>query len=636
MLLFGGIVIPVFADEDTTPPEPPASEQGSSEQGSSEQGSSEQGSSEQGSTEQGSSEQGSSEQGSSEQGSSEQGSSEQGSSEQGSSEQGSGATARPVRTEQATPVPTLAPIAEPTVPEGYTAITTREELQAIAENPSGSYALMANIDMDGAEWTPIPFSGKLEGNGFALYNLRVRTPGKETVVTYDGNRKEYETVFGALFSVVTDAEITRLNLLNADIHVSTDQNCFLAAIAGYAKNTTFRACSVQARVQLELSGTNEGVGGLVGFSDESWYYDCAADAELTFLDSNEDIDCEEFMGGVFACGLGYMERCQVKTRGFAEIYGYAHGGGLVGMIKARRNTKFRARMVQCSSDTEISFFEVAPSKRCYCEPFVGEDNAGACYLSRNTKVHFEKSVSRTAKRIRPNPCEEDGATPAYRAVVTEPTCTEWGYTTYLCTTCDYAYTDNYTAPAHKYDQQTAEEPTCAKEGKAVFTCIYCGDSYTEALPKAEHTLAWVVTQPAEIGKEGVEQEQCSVCGETFASRAVPALDAPDAPDTPVLEIEAPSEPVTSLSLQPNPLSIPLKERGFLIPDNVSAELCAWSSDNPSIVSVDAHGGVTALSEGSTVIRCRYGDLEASATVTVQMSPLQWVRHYILFGWLWDK
>ena len=89
------------------------------------------------------------------------------------------------------------------------AIDSREGMEAIAQNPAGNYCITADIDMDGTPWTPIPFAGTLDGQGHTLYNLRVREPGAEVVGTFDGNRKTYDTVFGALFSTVTDATVKK-------------------------------------------------------------------------------------------------------------------------------------------------------------------------------------------------------------------------------------------------------------------------------------------------------------------------------------------------------------------------------------------------------------------------------------------
>ncbi|QNK56998.1 sugar-binding protein [Paenibacillus sp. PAMC21692] len=44
---------------------------------------------------------------------------------------------------------------------------------------------------------------------------------------------------------------------------------------------------------------------------------------------------------------------------------------------------------------------------------------------------------------------------------------------------------------------------------------------------------------------------------------------------------------------------------------------SWSSDNPSIATVDGNGLVQGVAAGSTVIRAGYGSLEANAVITVQ-------------------
>ncbi|MCR5751299.1 MAG: hypothetical protein K6G91_04995, partial [Kiritimatiellae bacterium] len=67
-------------------------------------------------------------------------------------------------------------IAGPVISDEPTLITTREGLAAIADNLAGSYALGAEIDLGGADWTPIgnvsaPFTGTLRGNNHAIRNL---------------------------------------------------------------------------------------------------------------------------------------------------------------------------------------------------------------------------------------------------------------------------------------------------------------------------------------------------------------------------------------------------------------------------------------------------------------------------------
>lgn len=504
-------------------------------------------------------------------------------------------------------------------------IDSRAALEAIADNPAGHYVLTADLNLDGTEWTPIPLTGSFDGNGHTLYNLRVRSVGDATAASYDGNRKEYETVFGGLFSTVIDAAVMNLNLVNADVAVSTGQNCFVAALAGYAQNSTFRDCTVQTRVRLTQSGAIAGVGGLIGFCDESWVYDCAADSELVFLDENQDVDCEEFLGGIFACGCGYVDHCTVKTRGFAEIYGYAHNGGAVGMVKNRRNTSFAPRIAYVTSDTEIAFFEVAPSRRCYCEAILGENCGKICRLTGNKTAHFEKQVSRKAMRIRPDACE----TPDHERVVTEPTCAEWGYTTVTCRGCGYSYRDDYTEPAHRYEA-VVTEPTCAAEGEIVYTCIHCGDRYTETLPMPEHTAEWVEVLAPEPGVEGLEEHRCTVCGAVLGTRPIEALPVP----------EEPEETVTDILVTPIEAHCGVGEQivltAVLEPESVPPQVLVWSSDDPSVATVSPVGVVTTVGEGKTLIRCTLADgsVSGACTVTVSLTTWQWIRHYILFGWLW--
>ena len=61
--------------------------------------------------------------------------------------------------------------------------------------------------------------------------------------------------------------------------------------------------------------------------------------------------------------------------------------------------------------------------------------------------------------------------------VTAPTCTEPGYTTHKCTSCDYSYNDSYIEPlGHNYTEEVTA-PTCTERGYTTYTCSVCGDSY---------------------------------------------------------------------------------------------------------------------------------------------------------------
>ena len=136
----------------------------------------------------------------------------------------------------------------------------------------------------------------------------------------------------------------------------------------------------------------------------------------------------------------------------------------------------------------------------------------------------------------------------YTSVITKPTCTNGGYTTYTCSRCYNSYTGNNTsATGHNYsswqvrtaatctangtDYRTcgcgAEEtrtttalgqnyvssvstPTCTAQGYTTHTCSACGDSYVDSYVRANgHT-------PGEKA-DCTHDQICTTCGETLAS-----------------------------------------------------------------------------------------------------------------------
>ena len=72
----------------------------------------------------------------------------------------------------------------------------------------------------------------------------------------------------------------------------------------------------------------------------------------------------------------------------------------------------------------------------------------------------------------------------YESVVTEPTCTDKGYTTYTCS-CGDIYIDEIDVIDHSYTLEVTTTPTCSTTGFGTYTCS-CGDSYDEELPIVEH------------------------------------------------------------------------------------------------------------------------------------------------------
>ncbi|MEG1524803.1 MAG: Ig-like domain-containing protein [Clostridia bacterium] len=451
-------------------------------------------------------------------------------------------------------------------------IYDRAGLAAMAANPEGSYRLMADIDLQDIPWEPMNFHGTFEGGGHTLYNLVIERPNATPDKTFDGNHKGYSTYFAGLFANAKNAIIRNLNLLNVDIHITTDQNCFAAGIAGYTANTEISGCSVVGRIYLAMTNRMCGIAGIAGYGHGT-IFDSSVDVTLTLVDGNEAIKCEEFLGGVLACGYTDIDHCTVLLNGYASVHGYVHNGGLVGMDHIHpKDLNHRGYVKNCSVDATISFFEHSDDRRAYCRPYIGERLNKMAVLSKNTTIHFISNESTIYDRpLLPETCSN----PQYDEVVTQPTCTAFGYTTYTCQTCGYAYLDKYTAPAH-----------------------LAGD--------------WEIVQQATYRVDGYRHRTCQFCGELLEDETLPTLI-----------------PVASCTLDPARLQLENKAtvqlHSTVLPADAADSSVVWSSSNEQVVTIDADGTVRAVGPGTAVITCASRDGFAAAECSVTVMDSFWQK-----------
>ena len=118
---------------------------------------------------------------------------------------------------------------EPTA-ETVTEIYSAEDMLKIPANPNGSYRLMCDLDLSGIEWPSFAFYGTFDGNGHMIINLNCPKVSEETRVTYDGNRKTYDTHFAGLFAILDHATVKNVRLLGLSLFHTVECDCFLGRL----------------------------------------------------------------------------------------------------------------------------------------------------------------------------------------------------------------------------------------------------------------------------------------------------------------------------------------------------------------------------------------------------------------------
>ena len=205
--------------------------------------------------------------------------------------------------------------------ETYTPVTTGTAISDIdglkAMTLDGEYYLTTHIDLTTeTSWAPIassdfPFTGKLYGNGYAIYNLTIAA--------------ETETHQG-LFASVSGATVENLGIGVTSIKGKAG----VGALAGYAGTATLSNIAVAPMVadaKIETFGvetikTRGGdgayLGGAVGYQEDG------------SLSGYSLVSVHGFFGGKLGGFLGYGYRAAVSGYATGDVSGPTAVGGLVG------------------------------------------------------------------------------------------------------------------------------------------------------------------------------------------------------------------------------------------------------------------------------------------------------------------
>ena len=118
----------------------------------------------------------------------------------------------------------------------------------------------------------------------------------------------------------------------------------------------------------------------------------------------------------------------------------------------------------------------------------------------------------------------------FSAKVTQPTTKERGYTTFTCEVCGYSYQGNYVdqlkegqtvSHTHHY-RDTVVAATCTKGGYTMHKCD-CGESYIDAkTPAKGHAYKETIVLPS-CTASGYTNHVCGNCGDTYISNRTSAL-----------------------------------------------------------------------------------------------------------------
>ena len=106
---------------------------------------------------------------------------------------------------------------------------------------------------------------------------------------------------------------------------------------------------------------------------------------------------------------------------------------------------------------------------------------------------------------------------SYTPVVTEPTCTEKGYTTYTCECGDIYNSDYVNAVGHNYRRDYTFMPWCYAEGYTQYKCIVCGDTFRgDYVDPVGHNYTAVVTEPTTTS-QGYTTYTCGRCLNSYVT-----------------------------------------------------------------------------------------------------------------------
>ena len=257
----------------------------------------------------------------------------------------------------------------------------------------GVVVLGADIDLSGAEWTPIgsgsiakdassisgtPFSGVFDGKGHTVDNFKV---------TVDASSATGQTA--GLFGILNEATVKNVTIgSKVVIKGESADITFLGGVAGYALNSTVDGCTNKASMSVTAAtdAVREAVGGIVGQmytqeGKESYLKNCN---NLGTITSTNTVNTNNGASGIslggivgFADGTAYnnIQFCNNKVDISAQA---TRMGGIVASANAY------TKVEDCVNEGNISDTDVKATN----------SRVGGISSAASTEVYFTRCVNK--------------------------------------------------------------------------------------------------------------------------------------------------------------------------------------------------------------------------------------------------
>ena len=291
-------------------------------------------------------------------------------------------------------------------PEGYTPITTADELKNISRN--GKYALVCDIDLGGAEWTPIgtkgnPFTGEFDGNGYTVSNFKITT-GRQYVGLFGYNKGVIKNLGVENFTVnvsyysddvyagglvgVNDGGSILNSYATGNVSATGGSSAYAGGLVGYNASSGGITNSYATGNVSATSTYHDGyvyAGGLVGGN--------SGDITNSYAAGNVSATSTGSSSSAYAGGLvGYNDYGSItnsyatgSARATATAYpSYAYAGGLVGRNGGSITNSYAA------GNVSATYTSTSTRSNAYAGGLAGYNSGGSilnCYATGDVSAN---------------------------------------------------------------------------------------------------------------------------------------------------------------------------------------------------------------------------------------------------------